>query len=281
MSSLAICEPLLQPDDSRFVMFPVKHNDEWDLYKKSIDCFWKAEDIDLSRDYVYWIKLTADEKYFIKMVLAFFASSDGIIIENLVSRFMVEIQSSEIRAFYSFQNFMENVHSETYSLLIDTYIKDSDEKYRMLNAIQYYPCIKKKTDWAVKWIGDESSSFATRMVSFAIVEGLFFSSSFASIFWIKKKNILPGLCLSNEYISRDESLHVAHAVMLYGKLQNELSNKDFIEIMKEAVDIEIEFITLAIPCRIIGMNSTLMIVIRSFRSMVRINYICQLIHVRN
>ena len=281
MSSLAICEPLLQPDDSRFVMFPVKHNDEWDLYKKSIDCFWKAEDIDLSRDYVYWIKLTADEKYFIKMVLAFFASSDGIIIENLVSRFMVEIQSSEIRAFYSFQNFMENVHSETYSLLIDTYIQDSDEKYRMLNAIQYYPCIKKKTDWAVKWIGDESSSIATRMVSFAIVEGLFFSSSFASIFCIKKKNILPGLCLSNEYISRDESLHVAHAVMLYGKLQNELSNKDFIEIMKEAVDIEIEFITLAIPCRIIGMNSTLMIVIRSFRSMVRINYICQLIHVRN
>ena len=145
------------------------------------------------------------------MALAFFASSDGIVIENLVSRFMVEIQSSEIRAFYSFQNFMENVHSETYSLLIDTYIKDSDEKYRMLNAIQYYPCIKKKTDWAVKWIGDESSSFATRLVSFAIVEGLFFSSSFASIFWIKKKNILPGLCLSNEYISRDESLHVAYA----------------------------------------------------------------------
>ena len=242
-----------------FVMFPVKHTDVWDLYRKSIDCFWKAEDIDLSRDYVDWITLTSDEKYFIKMVLAFFASSDGIIIENLVSRFMVEIQSSEIRAFYSFQNFMENVHSETYSLLIDTYIKDSDEKYRMLNAIQYYPCIKKKTDWAVKWIGDEKSSFATRLVSFAIVEGLFFSSSFASIFWIKKKNILPGLCLSNEYISRDESLHVAHAVMLYGKLQNKLSNKDFIEIMKEAVDIEIEFITLAIPCRMIGMNATLMI----------------------
>ena len=258
MSSLAICEPLLQPDDSRFVMFTVKHTDVWDLYKKSIDCFWKAEDIDLSRDYVDWVKLTVDEKCFIKMVLAFFASSDGLIIENLVSRFMVEIQSSEIRAFYSFQNFMENVHSETYSLLIDTYIKDSDEKYRMLNAIQYYPCIKKKTDWAVKWIGDEKSSFATRLVSFAIVEGLFFSSSFASIFWIKKKNILPGLCLSNEYISRDESLHVAHAVMLYGKLQNKLSNKNFIEIMKEAVDIEIEFITLAIPCRMIGMNATLM-----------------------
>ena len=201
---------------------------------------------------------------FIKMVLAFFASSDGIIIKNLVSRFMVEIQSSEIRAFYSFQNFMKNVQSETYSILIDTYIKDSNEKYRMLNAIQYYPCIKKKMDWARKWIGDENSSFATRLVSFAIVEGLFFSSSFASIFWIKKKNILPGLCLSNEYISHDESLHVAHAVMLYGKLQNKLSDKDFIEIMKEAVDIEIEFITLAIPCRMIGINATLMILYIKF-----------------
>ena len=203
--SLAISEQLLQPDESRFFMFPVKHNDVWDLYKKSIDCFWNAEDINLSRDYVDWVKLTSDEKYFIKMVLAFFASSDGIIIEILVSRFTVEIQSSEIRAFYSFQNFMENVHSETYSLLIDTYIKDSDEKYRMLNAIQFYSSIKKKTDWAVKWIGDERSSFATRLVSFAIVEGLFFSSSFASIFWIKKKNILLGLCLSNAFISRDES----------------------------------------------------------------------------
>ena len=252
-------EPLLRADESRFVMFPIKHNDVWELYKKSMDSFWKAEDIDLSRDYSDWVKMTNDEQHFIKMVLAFFAASDGIIIENLISRFMVEIQSSEIRAFYSFQNFMENVHSETYSLLIDTYIKDSDEKTKLFNAIENFPCIKKKTDWARKWISDDGSNFATRLLSFAIVEGLFFSSSFASIFWIKKKNILPGLCLSNEYISRDESLHVAHAVMLYGKLEKRVSKKRFIEIMREAVDIEIEFITEAIPCRLIGMNSVLMI----------------------
>ena len=252
-------EPLLRADESRFVMFPIKHNDVWELYKKSMDSFWKAEDIDLSRDYSDWVTMSADEQHFIKMVLAFFAASDGIIIENLISRFMVEIQSSEIRAFYSFQNFMENVHSETYSLLVDTYIKDSDEKAKLFNAIENFPCIKKKTDWARKWISDDSSNFATRLLSFAIVEGLFFSSSFASIFWIKKKNILPGLCLSNEYISRDESLHVAHAVMLYGKLEKRVSKKRFIEIMKEAVDIEIEFITEAIPCRLIGMNSVLMI----------------------
>ena len=252
-------EPLLRADESRFVMFPIKHNDVWELYKKSMDSFWKAEDIDLSRDYSDWVKMTNDEQHFIKMVLAFFAASDGIIIENLISRFMVEIQSSEIRAFYSFQNFMENVHSETYSLLIDTYIKDSDEKTKLFNAIENFPCIKKKTDWARKWISDDGSNFATRLLSFAIVEGLFFSSSFASIFWIKKKNILPGLCLSNEYISRDESLHVAHAVMLYGKLEKRVSKKRFIEIMREAVDIEIEFITEAIPCRLIGMNSALMI----------------------
>ena len=181
-------EPLLRADESRFVMFPIKHNDVWELYKKSMDSFWKAEDIDLSRDYSDWVKMTDDEQHFIKMVLAFFAASDGIIIENLISRFMVEIQSSEIRAFYSFQNFMENVHSETYSLLIDTYIKDSDEKAKLFNAIENFPCIKKKTDWARKWISDDSSTFATRLLSFAIVEGLFFSSSFASIFWIKKKH---------------------------------------------------------------------------------------------
>jgi ribonucleotide reductase beta subunit family protein with ferritin-like domain len=259
MTLESFIEPLLRADESRFVMFPIKHDDVWELYKKSMDSFWKAEDIDLSRDYSDWVKMTDDEQHFIKMVLAFFAASDGIIIENLISRFMVEIQSSEIRAFYSFQNFMENVHSETYSLLIDTYIKDSDEKAKLFNAIENFPCIKKKTDWARKWISDDSSNFATRLLSFSIVEGLFFSSSFASIFWIKKKNILPGLCLSNEYISRDESLHVAHAVMLYGKLEKRVSKKRFIEIMNEAVDIEIEFITEAIPCRLIGMNSVLMI----------------------
>lgn len=258
-TKLPFIEPLLRQDENRFVMFPIQHHDVWDLYKKSMDSFWKAEDIDLSKDYADWIKLNNDERHFIKMVLAFFASSDGIVIENLISRFMVEIQSSEIRAFYSFQNFMENVHSETYSLLIETYIKDSEEKHKLFNAMENFPCIKKKADWARKWISDGRSSFATRLLSFAIVEGIYFSSSFASIFWIKKKNILPGLCLSNEYISRDESLHVAHAVMLYGKLEKKVSKKRFIEIMKEAVAIEIEFITEAIPCRLIGMNSDLMI----------------------
>ena len=257
-------EPLLTPNQNRLVMFPIQHTDVWDLYKKAVDSFWKAEDIDLSRDYADWIKMTPDEQHFIKMVLAFFAASDGIIIENLVSRFMVEIQSSEIRAFYAFQNFIENVHSETYSLLIDTYIKDSGEKNRMFNAIENFPCIKKKTDWALKWVSDSETNFATRLLSFAIVEGLFFSSSFAAIFWIKQKNILPGLCLSNEYISRDESLHVAHAVMLYGKLQRRVSKKRFVEIMREAVEIEIEFITEAIPCRLIGMNSKSMILYIKF-----------------
>ena len=252
-------EPLLQPDDNRFVMFPIKHDDVWDLYQKSVDSFWKPQDIDLSKDVGDWKKLSEDEQNFIKMVLAFFAASDGVIVENLALRFMTEIQAPEIRAFYAFQNFMENIHSETYSLLIDTYITDNDEKMKLLHAVQHYPCIKKKSDWARKWISDNRSSFGTRLLAFAIVEGLFFSSSFASIFWIKRKNLLPGLCLSNEYISRDESLHVDHAVMLYKKLKRRVPNKRFVEIMKEAVDIEIDFITVSIPCRMIGMNSELMV----------------------
>jgi len=252
-------EPLLLPDENRFVMFPIKHNDVWELYQKSVDSFWKAEDVDLSKDLYDWKKLTDDEQNFIKMVLAFFAASDGIIIENLAQRFMVEIQSAEIRAFYAFQNFMENIHSQMYSLLIDTYIQEPDEKMKLFHAVEHYPCIKKKSEWARKWISDGRSSFATRLLGFAIVEGIFFSSSFASIFWIKRKNILPGLCLSNEYISRDEGLHVEHAVLLYRKLKRKVSKKKFIEIMKDAVDIEIEFITVAIPCRMIGMNADLMI----------------------
>ena len=252
-------EPLLQPDENRFVMFPIKHDDVWELYQKSVDSFWKPEDIDLSKDVGDWKKLSSDEQNFIKMVLAFFAASDGVIVENLALRFMTEVQAPEIRAFYAFQNFMENIHSQTYSLLIDTYITDTDEKMKLLHAVEHYPCIKKKSDWARKWISDNRSSFGTRLLAFAIVEGLFFSSSFASIFWIKRKNILPGLCLSNEYISRDESLHVDHAVMLYKKLNRRVPKKRFVEIMKEAVDIEIDFITVSIPCRMIGMNSELMV----------------------
>jgi ribonucleoside-diphosphate reductase subunit M2 len=252
-------EPLLIPDENRFVMFPIKHDDVWDLYKRSVDSFWKVEDVDLSKDLGDWKKLNDDEKNFIKMVLAFFAASDGVIVENLALRFMGEIQAPEVRAFYAFQNFMENVHSEQYSLLIDTYVDDPEEKMKLFHAVENYPCIKKKSDWARKWISDGRSSFATRLIAFAIVEGVYFSSSFASIFWLKRKNILPGLCLSNEYISRDEGIHVDHAVMLYKKLKRKVSKRRFTEIMKEAVDIEIEFITEAIPCRMIGMNSDLMI----------------------
>lgn len=252
-------EPLLQPDENRFVMFPIRHDDVWELYQKSVDSFWKTEDIDFSKDLTDWKQLTTDEQTFIKMVLAFFAASDGVIVENLALRFMTEVQAPEIRAFYSFQNFMENVHSQTYSLMIDTYIDDPEEKMKLLHAVEHYPCIKKKSDWARKWISDNRSSFATRLLAFAIVEGVYFSSSFASIFWLKKKNILPGLCLSNEYISRDESMHVDHAVLLYNKLKRKVPKKRFVEIMKEAVDIEIDFITVSIPCRMIGMNADLMI----------------------
>ena len=252
-------EPLLQPDDNRFVMFPIQHHDVWDLYKRSVDSFWKVEDVDLSKDLADWKRLTDDERNFIKMVLAFFAASDGVIVENLALRFMSEVQSSEVRAFYAFQNFMETIHSEQYSLLIETYIDDAEEKSRLLHAVENYPCIKKKSDWARKWISDGRSSFSTRLLAFAIVEGVYFSSSFAAIFWLKRKNILPGLCLSNEYISRDEGLHVEHAVMLYSKLKRKVSKKRFVEIMRDAVDIEIEFITVSIPCRMIGMNANFMI----------------------
>ena len=252
-------EPLLQSDENRFVMFPIQHHDVWDLYKRSVDSFWKVEDVDLSKDLADWKRLTDDERNFIKMVLAFFAASDGVIVENLALRFMSEVQSSEVRAFYAFQNFMETIHSEQYSLLIETYIDDAEEKARLLHAVEHFPCIKKKSDWARKWISDGRSSFSTRLLAFAIVEGVYFSSSFAAIFWLKRKNILPGLCLSNEYISRDEGLHVEHAVMLYSKLKRKVSKKRFVEIMRDAVDIEIEFITVSIPCRMIGMNANFMI----------------------
>jgi ribonucleotide reductase beta subunit family protein with ferritin-like domain len=255
----AFVEPLLQPDENRFVMFPIQHHDVWDLYKRSVDSFWKVEDIDFSKDLADWKRLTDDERNFIKQVLAFFAASDGVIVENLALRFMAEVQSAEVRAFYAFQNFMENIHSQTYSLMIETYIDDADEKMRLFHAVEHYPAIKKKSDWARRWISDGRSSFSTRLLAFAIVEGVYFSSSFAAIFWLKRKNVLPGLCLSNEYISRDEGLHVEHAVMLYSKLKRKVPKKRFVEIMKEAVDIEIEFITVSIPCRMIGMNADLMV----------------------
>ena len=251
-------EPLLAPDDNRFVMFPIKHEDIWKMYKTQVDCFWRAEEIDLTKDLTNWESLNRDEKYFISMILAFFAASDGIVLENLASRFMNEVQISEARAFYGFQIAMENVHSETYSLLIETYIKDKFEKDTLFNAIENFPCIKKKSDWAQKWIHDNRSSFATRLIAFACVEGIFFSGAFCSIYWLKKRGLMPGLTFSNELISRDEALHCEFAVLLYSKLVKKMSKARIHEIIKDAVEIETEFICQALPCRLIGMNSEMM-----------------------
>ncbi len=251
-------EPLLISDVNRFVMFPIKYNDIWDMYKKQVDCFWRAEEIDLTKDIYHWETLNDGEKHFLSMILAFFAASDGIVLENLAVRFMAEIQIAEARAFYGFQIAMENIHSQTYSLLIDTYIKNNLEKDKLFNAIDHYPCIKKKADWAQKWIGDNQSSFAIRLVAFACVEGIFFSGAFCSIYWMKKRGLMPGLTFSNELISRDEALHTEFAILLYSKLQSKLGKNKIHEIIKEAVKIETEFICEALPCRLIGMNSNMM-----------------------
>jgi len=240
-------------------MFPIKDNDIWEMYKKQLDCFWVAAEVDTSKDMNDWNKLSPDEKHFISMVLAFFSSSDGIVLENLAVRFMKDVQLAEARAFYGFQIAMENIHSETYSLLIDTYIKDSEQRDKLFNAIDNYPCIAKKANWAKKWINDNRSSFAVRLIAFAVVEGIFFSSAFASIYWIKKRGLMPGLTFSNELISRDEALHTEFAVLLYSKLLNKIPKKKVYEIIREAVEIEKEFILEAIPCRMIGMNSDLMV----------------------
>ena len=251
-------EPLLTPDDNRFVMFPIKYDDVWDMYKKQIDCFWRPEEIDLTKDLKDWDSLNDDERKFVSMILAFFAASDGIVLENLASRFMNDVQISEARAFYGFQIAMENIHSHTYSLLIETYIKDKAEKNILFNAIENFPCIKKKSDWAQKWIHDNRSSFATRLVAFACIEGIFFSGAFCSIFWLKKRGLLPGLTFSNELISRDEALHCEFAILLYSKLVKKIDKARIHEIIKEAVEIEMEFICHALPCRLIGMNSGMM-----------------------
>ena len=251
-------EPLLIPDDNRFVMFPIKYDDIWQMYKKQIDCFWRAEEIDLTKDLAHWDTLSSEERFFLSMILAFFAASDGIVLENLGLRFMNEVQVSEARAFYGFQIAMENIHSQTYSLLIETYIKDSQEKDKLFSALENYECIKKKGDWAQKWIKDNRSGFATRLIAFACVEGIFFSGAFCSIYWMKKRGLMPGLTFSNELISRDEALHCEFAVLLYSKLINKVKKSRVHEIIKEAVEIETEFICEALPCRLIGMNSQLM-----------------------
>lgn len=249
-------EPILKENKDRFVLFPIKHDDIWGMYKQAEASFWTAEEIDLSPDLKDWEKLNDNEKYFVSHILAFFAASDGIVNENLAVNFMREVQLPEARAFYGFQIMIENIHSETYSLLIDTYIKDPQEKQKLFNAMETVPCVKKKSEWALKWIN--SSDFVERLVAFAAVEGIFFSGSFCSIFWLKKRGLMPGLSFSNELISRDEGLHCDFACLLYQKIQNKLSKERIYEIISDAVNIEKEFVSSALPVDLIGMNSKLM-----------------------
>lgn len=250
-------EPILEENKDRFVLFPIQHNDIWEMYKKAEASFWTAEEIDLSSDIKDWEKLNDGERHFISHVLAFFAASDGIVNENLAVNFLREVQYPEAKCFYGFQIMMENIHSETYSLLIDTYIKDPAEKHRLLHAIDTVPCVQKKAEWALKYIGN--GSFAERLIAFAAVEGIFFSGSFCSIFWLKKRGLMPGLSFSNELISRDEGLHCDFACMLYtDHLKNLLPKERVLSIIKEAVEIEQEFVTSALPVDLIGMNSKLM-----------------------
>jgi ribonucleoside-diphosphate reductase subunit M2 len=237
-------------------MFPIQNQSIWHMYKKQIDSFWRVEEVDLSSDIEDWNKLNNEERHYISMILAFFASSDGIVLENLASRFMLDVKLSEARAFYGFQIAMENIHSEMYSLLIDTYIKDPVYKLSLFHSMENFPCIQKKTDWALKWI-DSQKSFATRLLAFACIEGIFFSGAFCSIYWLKSRSIMPGLTFSNELISRDESLHTEFAILLY-KLQQPLDNETVKMIVQEAVEIEKEFINDALQCRLIGMNATTM-----------------------
>ena len=251
-------ELLLSEEENRYVIFPIKQEPIWNMYKKAMSSFWTPEEIDLSKDMDDFTKLKDEEQHFIKNVLAFFAASDGIVNENLVERFCNEVKILEAKFFYGFQIAIENIHSETYSLLIDTYIKDIQEKNRLLNAIDTIPSVKKKADWALKWINDDTSSFGKRVIAFAAVEGIFFSGSFCSIFWLKKRGLMPGLCFSNELISRDEGLHTEFAVLMYSKLQDKPDETTVKEIIQEAVKIEKEFITESLPCSLIGMNETLM-----------------------
>ena len=251
-------EPILQENTNRFVLFPIQHNDIWSFYKKAEASFWTAEEIDLSTDIIDWDnKLNDDERHFIKHVLAFFAASDGIVNENLAQNFLSEVQYTEAKFFYGFQLAAENIHSETYSLLIDTYIKNTAEKNHLFNAIETLDCVKKKAEWALRWI--DKGSFAERLVAFAAVEGIFFSGSFCSIFWLKKRGLMPGLAFSNELISRDEGLHCDFACLLYSKhLVDKLPKDKVKEIIIDAVEIEKEFVTDALPVKLIGMNSDLM-----------------------
>ena len=250
-------EPILKENKSRFVLFPIEHDDIWEYYKKAEASFWTAEEIDLSQDLIDWENLNDGERHFISHVLAFFAASDGIVNENLAENFVAEVQYTEAKFFYGFQIAIENIHSETYSLLIDTYIKDNKEKDRLFNAIDTMPFVKKKADWALRWI--DEGSFAERLIAFAAVEGIFFSGSFCSIFWMKKRGLMPGLSFSNELISRDEGLHCDFACLIYNNhLVNKLDPTVVTGMIKDAVEIEKEFVTEALPVKLIGMNAELM-----------------------
>ena len=252
-------EVLLKEEEKRYVIFPIKQDEIWKMYKKAEANFWTTEELDLTKDLKdFEEKLNDDERFFIENILAFFAASDGIVNENLVERFCNDVKNLEAKFFYGFQIAMENIHSETYSLLIDTYVKDNHKKNKLFNAIDTIPSVKKKANWALKWINDKESSFATRIIAFAAVEGIFFSGSFCSIFWLKKRGLMPGLCHSNELISRDEGLHTEFAVLMYSMLKEKPSKEIVTDIIKEAVQLEKEFITESLPCNLIGMNMDLM-----------------------
>jgi len=252
-----IAEPLLTEEKNRFVLFPIQYDEIWKMYKQHVASFWTAEEIDLTQDLTDWETLSPDEKHFIKHVLAFFAASDGIVNENLVLNFMKDVQIAEARCFYGFQLAIENIHAETYSLLIDTYVKDNKEKDFLFNAMENLECVKKKAKWALDWI-DNAPSFAHRLIAFAAVEGIFFSGSFCSIFWLKNRGLMPGLAFSNELISRDEGLHCDFACLLYSMLNNKPGDEEAISIITDAVIFEKEFVTDALPVSLIGMNAELM-----------------------
>ena len=256
-TALAV-EPLLDPNEDRFVIFPIRYPDIWAKYKQHMSVFWTPEEIDLSKDMGHWERLNDGERHFIKHILGFFAGADGIVMENLASRFTREVQIPEAKFFYSCQNLLEAVHSETYSLLIDTYITDPVEKSDLLRATKTIPCVEKKAKWAMDWIESADADFATRLIGFAAVEGIFFSGAFCAIFWLKQRGIMPGLTLSNEFIARDEGIHTDFACLLYSKIVNRLTKQKAHKIIREAVKIEKQFITKALPCELIGMNAELM-----------------------
>jgi ribonucleoside-diphosphate reductase subunit M2 len=254
---MEIPEPLLEVTPEKYCTFPIKYHDIWEMYKKAVASFWTPEEVDLGEDNRHWQLLNDNERHFISQILAFFASSDGIVLENLGVRFMNEVQVPEARAFYGFQIMIENLHGEMYSLLIDTYIKDPTEKDKLFHAITTIPVIKKKADWALRWISS-NKSFSERLIAFACIEGIFFSGSFCAIFWLKKRGMMPGLTFSNELISRDEGLHRDFACLLYTYIQNKPDTQTVLQIIKESVEIEKEFVTSALPVELIGMNNTLM-----------------------